>query len=145
MQVLKQTFGKLLTLAREAGLPAEPGEVEVESLVPDALRDLPVDAFMEQLPDVNAGWQERYAALDAGASLGYVGLIEHGRLSVGVRVVAAHSPLSVLEGTDSLIAFTTTRYERPLVVFGPGAGPDVTAAGTLADIVHAAMRMGERL
>ena len=33
-------------------------------------------------------------------------------------------------GTDNVVAFTTDRYQlQPLVIQGPGAGPDVTAAG----------------
>ena len=35
-----------------------------------------------------------------------------------------------------MIVFTTERYkERPLVVRGPGAGAEVTAAGVFAEIV----------
>jgi aspartokinase/homoserine dehydrogenase 1 len=34
----------------------------------------------------------------------------------------------------------SARYsERPLVVRGPGAGPEVTAAGVFADIIRAGM------
>jgi aspartokinase/homoserine dehydrogenase 1 len=46
-------------------------------------------------------------------------------------------PFYNLSGSDNIIAFTTTRYnERPLVVKGPGAGADVTAAGVLADVIQ---------
>ena len=38
-------------------------------------------------------------------------------------------------GTRNLISFTTARYrEEPLVITGPGAGAEVTAAGILNDI-----------
>jgi aspartokinase/homoserine dehydrogenase 1 len=34
------------------------------------------------------------------------------------------------------VAFTTTRYKQnPLVITGPGAGPAVTAAGVMNDIM----------
>ena len=37
--------------------------------------------------------------------------------------------------TFNLISFTTKRYRaEPLVITGPGAGPEVTAAGILNDI-----------
>ena len=40
-------------------------------------------------------------------------------------------------GTDNQIVFTTTRYrEHPLIITGPGAGPAVTAAGVLNDILQ---------
>ncbi|MCC6410205.1 MAG: hypothetical protein IT270_01020, partial [Saprospiraceae bacterium] len=36
----------------------------------------------------------------------------------------------------NLVVFTTERYrDRPLVVRGPGAGAEVTAAGVFAEIV----------
>ena len=41
---------------------------------------------------------------------------------------------------DNLIAITSDRYaERPLIIRGPGAGPDVTAAGVFGDILRAAL------
>jgi aspartokinase/homoserine dehydrogenase 1 len=40
-----------------------------------------------------------------------------------------------LSGTRNLVQFTTRRYRKePLVVSGPGAGAEVTAAGLLNDI-----------
>jgi homoserine dehydrogenase len=38
-------------------------------------------------------------------------------------------------GTRNIVTFHSTRYRRePLVISGPGAGADVTAAGILNDI-----------
>ena len=40
------------------------------------------------------------------------------------------------------VAFRTARYaDTPLVVSGPGAGPEVTAAGILGDIINLASTM----
>ena len=40
----------------------------------------------------------------------------------------------------NLVSFTTRRYRRePLVITGPGAGPEVTAAGILNDLQHLAV------
>jgi len=141
----KDVARKLLTLAREAGQTAEPGAVTVESLVPDALRDASPDVFLDRLAVADGLWAERLAALPPGHRLAYVGTLDGRGLTVGLQTVGPDSPLAALRGTDSLVAFTTERYVRPVVVMGPGAGPDVTAAGVLADIVHAAFRMGERL
>ena len=39
--------------------------------------------------------------------------------------------------TDNQVAFTTARYRKnPLVITGPGAGPAVTAAGVLNDLLR---------
>jgi homoserine dehydrogenase len=40
------------------------------------------------------------------------------------------------KGSDNIIAFNTKRYaQTPLVIQGPGAGPDVTAMGVFSDIL----------
>jgi aspartokinase/homoserine dehydrogenase 1 len=47
--------------------------------------------------------------------------------------------LAGLRGTDNQIVFTTPRYdENPLAITGPGAGPAVTAAGVLNDVLKLA-------
>ena len=54
-------------------------------------------------------------------------------------VVDARSPLASLNGTDNQFIFTTMRYKKnPLVITGPGAGPAVTAAGILNDVLKLA-------
>jgi aspartokinase/homoserine dehydrogenase 1 len=45
-------------------------------------------------------------------------------------------PAARLYGTDNQFALTTTRYHtQPLVIQGPGAGPEVTAQALLGDIL----------
>jgi homoserine dehydrogenase len=52
------------------------------------------------------------------------------------RYASSH-PFAQLSGTDNLVVFTTQRYkERPLIVRGPGAGAEVTAAGVFSDIIQ---------
>ena len=132
---------KLLTLARESGLRAELDDVAVESLVPPALRDVPRDAFLERLDELDAFWEARRAHLPAGRKPVYLATMTEGALRVGVEAVGDDSPFYRLSGTDSMVAFTTLRYTRPLVVSGPGAGPDLTASGVLADVLSAALWM----
>ena len=48
--------------------------------------------------------------------------------------------------TDNVVQFTTARYrENPLIVQGPGAGPEVTAAGVFADLLRIAASLGARI
>jgi aspartokinase/homoserine dehydrogenase 1 len=48
-----------------------------------------------------------------------------------------------LSATDNIFAFTTARYRaQPLVVQGPGAGPEVTAGGVFADLLRLAAWLG---
>jgi len=114
---------KALILARVAGFALEPSSVVVE----------PLDATDEALTR-----RQRQAAA-AGRRLRYLARITQEGAWVGLRDVEASHPAASLSGPDNLIAFTTQRYaDSPLVVRGPGAGPEVTAAGLFADILRAA-------
>jgi aspartokinase/homoserine dehydrogenase 1 len=47
-------------------------------------------------------------------------------------------PSARLTGTDNQFALTTTRYHaQPLVIQGPGAGPEITAQALLGDVLYA--------
>ncbi|NKN80635.1 bifunctional aspartate kinase/homoserine dehydrogenase I, partial [Weissella cibaria] len=127
---------KLLVIAREAGLKAELADVAVTSLVPGTLRSGSTEAFLRCLAEGDDAWRERLAR---AGRLQYVARLEDGCLRAGVEAVDPGSPLAGLAGTDNMVVFTTERYrDRPLVIQGPGAGPELTAAGVLADLVRAA-------
>ena len=131
---------KFLILARTAGLSLERADIEVESLVPEALCTASTAAFLRALPQVDASWQERVAKAQADdVVLQYTGSLSEDGVRVGVQRVPAEAPLGRLRGTDNLIEIYSDRYATsPIVVQGPGAGPAVTAAGVLADVLAAA-------
>ena len=131
---------KALILARMMGFPGELRDVQVESLVPIALQSLPRDTFLARLEQQDASWAERQAAASRrGCVLRYVLRATPRRVSVGLQAVPLSHPLAGLRGTDNQIVFTTRRYhEHPLVITGPGAGPAVTAAGVLNDLLQLA-------
>lgn len=130
---------KFLILARTAGYAVEPTEVQVESLVPDSLADAPYEAFLDRLSTVHPYWRERSAAAAAeSAVLQYVGRFSPEGIEVGVEPVPGDTALGQLGAQENLFEVTTDRYAAvPLVVRGPGAGPSVTAAGVLADVLTA--------
>lgn len=130
---------KFLILARTAGYAVEPTEVQVESLVPDSLADAPYEAFLDRLSTVHPYWRERSAAAAAeSAVLQYVGRFSPVGIEVGVEPVPGDTALGQLGAQENLFEVTTDRYAAvPLVVRGPGAGPSVTAAGVLADVLTA--------
>ncbi|HIL57939.1 MAG TPA: bifunctional aspartate kinase/homoserine dehydrogenase I, partial [Rhodothermales bacterium] len=134
---------KLLILARESGRDVERADVTVESLVPAALADVTVEQFMDALPTLDDAWRQRVADAEAqGGRLAFVGSIDGDGLRVSAQVVPLDSPFAASRGTDNVILIRSARYhDTPLVVQGPGAGPDVTAAGLLADLVNAAELM----
>ncbi len=128
---------KALILARRMGLPMELSQVGVDSLIPAGLESTSLDEFWAKLPQVDETYRVKLdAAQKRGNVLRHVALIEDERASVGLREVAADSPLGRLRGSDSIFIWHTVRYSNsPLIVQGPGAGPQVTAAGVLADIL----------
>lgn len=132
---------KLLILAREMNIALEESDVAVESLVPpDCSNAESVEEFFVRLKAADDLFGKRLgAAAQRGETLCYIAQISQGRASVALVGVGPQHPFFGLSGSDNIISFTTKRYfERPLVVKGPGAGTDVTAAGVFADIVRAA-------
>ena len=139
---------KLVILAREAGRELSLEDVEVESLVPAALREASVEDFMARLQEVDAGFAARLEqARASGSVLRYVARLDaEGRASVGLVEMPRDHAFANLRLTDNIVQFTTRRYcQNPLVVQGPGAGPEVTAAGVFADVLRVAAGRGARL
>jgi aspartokinase/homoserine dehydrogenase 1 len=128
---------KALILARTLGLRMELQDLAVEPLFPPELAGGDVPTFLDRLRQVDGEWAGRIrAARTAGKALRYVARIGRDQVSVGIEAVPADSPLGRLRGTDNQVTVTTRRYDRnPLIVSGPGAGAEVTAAGVLNDLL----------
>lgn len=129
---------KLLILARASGFTAELEDVVKRPLGGELDGD-DLGAWWAKLPEAD----EVVAELDRtartrGERLAYLARCAAGELSVGLVPVPQDHPAATMRGTDNVFAFSTDRYaETPLVLIGPGAGPDVTAAGVIADIRRA--------
>jgi len=131
---------KALILARLLGYPDELPQSAVKSLVPKWARTLALKDFLGRLEELDAPWRRRAdAAAAAGSVLRYVALVTPSQIAVGVQAVPMTSPLAGIKGSDNQLIFTTARYKaNPLVITGPGAGAEVTAAGVLNDIMRLA-------
>lgn len=130
---------KLLILARELGLPLEIDDVAVENLVPPSCRDAPTtEKFLDLLEKEDAAFEKRRGEASAqGRVLRYVARLESGKAAIALETVGPEHPFYALSGNVNVISFTTARYNTvPLVVRGPGAGAEVTAAGVFADIIR---------
>jgi aspartokinase/homoserine dehydrogenase 1 len=139
---------KLIILAREMGLEVELNKVEVESLVPEDLRSTGVEEYLSSLGRHDQAVAELLSAARArGQALRYVGAIEaDGRVSAGLREYPLDHPFANLTGSDNIVSFQTARYNtQPMIVRGPGAGPEVTAAGVFADLLRLASFLGAPL
>src|SRR5450631_401210 len=139
---------KLIILAREMGLTFEMSDVEVTGLVPIALQSVSVDEFMKRL----AEFDDAMSAMLAGAKksrqvLRYVGRIDAaGKATVGLTHLEAKHAFANIALTDNVVRFATRRYcDNPLIVQGPGAGPEVTAGGVFSDLLRLSAYLGAHL
>jgi aspartokinase/homoserine dehydrogenase 1 len=130
---------KVVILAREMGVPLELDAVDVDGLVPNALQDGPVDAFLETLPEHDAAMTKILRdAQSEDKVLRFVGRVSRdGEASVRLRRYPTDHAFARINHTDNIVRFQTDRYnETPLIVQGPGAGPQVTAAGVFTDLLR---------
>jgi aspartokinase/homoserine dehydrogenase 1 len=139
---------KVVILAREMGMDVELRDASVESLVPDELVDGSVDEFLNNMGSLDDRLRELVAAARSRDEvLRFVGTIDPKRgLSVRLSSYPATHPFGRIQLTDNIVQFRTRRYsDNPLVVQGPGAGPDVTAGGVFADLLRLASYLGATL
>lgn len=132
---------KLTILARELGQTIEIGDFRVENLIPEALRDSTVDEFLERLADYDDEMLSAYKSARAdGKHLRYIATLdEDGTADVSLQRVSEDDAFSNMQLTDNLVQFVTDRYaQNPLVIQGPGAGPEVTAGGVFGDLLRLA-------
>jgi aspartokinase/homoserine dehydrogenase 1 len=111
-----------------------------EDLTPPALRRLPPERFLARLSELDRPWSERVKrAAASGRVLRYVVTATPTGVEARLHAVPKDSAIGALRGTRNLLSFTTRRYRaEPLVITGPGAGAEVTAAGILNDIQYLA-------
>jgi len=139
---------KLIILGREMGLTLDVADVEVEGLVPEELSKCSAEEFMARLPESDAAMAAALA--DASAKkqvLRYVGRIDaKGHATVGLRRLDEKHAFANIALTDNVVRFATRRYcDNPLIVQGPGAGPEVTAGGVFADLLRLSAYLGAHL
>jgi aspartokinase/homoserine dehydrogenase 1 len=125
---------KALILARVAGFAWEPATIDVQPLCAPG-----------RWPDVSddAAWRERADAATAEARrLVACVRIDGDGGSVAVRALEQADALArVAPGENLVRVFTEHHTPVPLTIAGPGAGPAVTAAGLLGDVIAAAREL----
>jgi bifunctional aspartokinase / homoserine dehydrogenase 1 len=140
---------KIVILAREAGMTLELSDVALQGLIPEALTGCSAAEFMDRLSELDAPMLARLERARADDKvLRYVAALDTatGRASVGLVELERTHPFANINLTDNVVRFVTDRYDRnPLVVQGPGAGPDVTAGGVFADLLRVCAYLGAKL
>lgn len=135
----KDVARKLLILARESRKVMEMEDLEIDNILPKPCVEAEtVEEFLTQLEAHDDVFEEmRVKAEQEGKVLRFIATLEGERAFISLQAVGPENPFSQLSGSDNMIVFTTSRYqERPLVIKGPGAGAEVTAAGVFAEILR---------
>lgn len=130
---------KILILSRESGLEMEPEDVKIENILPDScINAKSVDDFFVELEKADATFKELSDdAIKNNQKLRFIATLIDGKVTVGLKAVGMDHPFYSMAGSDNMISYTTQRYKsNPLVIKGPGAGAEVTAAGVFADIIR---------
>ena len=136
---------KLLILARELELSNEFADINIQNLIPEALREGSKTEFLSQSDALDTAFSKIKENQKPNHVLRYVGDLhgnlqeEKGILDVKLVSVPKESALGQVKGSDSIIEIYTESYgENPLVIQGAGAGAAVTARGVFGDILRIA-------
>lgn len=133
---------KLLILARAAGAALDAGDVELHSLVPSDLARFPIAGVDAGLSALDVPMHDRKTNADSrGGKLRFIARLESVHdtptARVGLEALSPEHPLAGGTATDNRIAIWSDRYrDQPIVIQGPGAGPEVTAAALLDDVLR---------
>ena len=144
----KDVARKLVILAREIGLELEVRDVHIESLVPDELNGVDVETYLERIAEQDQQIARRLEeARKQDKVLRYMARLDgDGNATVKLEAVGLDHAFAGIDLTDNIVKFTTRRYaDNPLIVRGPGAGADVTAAGIFADLLRLTTYLGATL
>ncbi|CAH9055127.1 Bifunctional aspartokinase/homoserine dehydrogenase 2 [Pseudoalteromonas sp. CIP111854] len=132
---------KLLILARDIGLTLDLADIELEPLMPQELAQGSWDEFLTRREELDVFYEQQYqSALAQEKVLRYTGslhVLESGKVKakVGIAFVDKSSAIANLTPGDNIFVIKSVWYElNPLVLQGPGAGKEVTAAGIHSDL-----------
>jgi len=132
---------KITILTRESGYKINQSDVELSPILPEeCMQANSVEDFFQSLKDKDDYFKTMLEKADQdGKRLRFIASMDEGQAKVSLESVDESSPFYNLSESDNMIAFYTKRYNvSPLVIRGPGAGADVTAAGVFAEIIQIA-------
>lgn len=134
---------KALILARLIGQKIELSDITLQKLYPPELENASVEQFMFQIPSLDNDYKKRIIkAQKNGRTLRYVAQVTNNHCTSLLQEVSKSSDIGYLKGPDNIISVKTKLYfDHPLLIKGPGAGREVTAAGVFGDILLAAQRI----
>ena len=129
---------KLLILSRECGFNIEGSAISIKDILSeDCLVATSVESFFSLLEKDQQRFKEMIVKAESqNKRLRFIATYENGEGRIGLQEVDNTNPFYSLSGSDNMIVISSERYSStPLVIRGPGAGAEVTAAGILAEII----------
>jgi aspartokinase/homoserine dehydrogenase 1 len=129
---------KILILSREAGFKLEMEDIRNKSFLPDGTLDSNSwDELLNNLKKLDNTFESERKKLEGlNKRWRYMATLDDGMVTTGLEEIDSTHPAYHLKGTDNIILMWTDRYaDRPMVIAGAGAGPEVTASGVLADVI----------
>lgn len=136
----RDVLRKLLIISREAGVPVDEADVQIDPILGPEFFTGKVPEFFAKLAENEEQFAASYkAAASKGLRQRFIATLEKTengyRASMGLKAVGPEHPLYNLCGTNNSAIITTAFYPSPLVVQGAGAGAYQTASGVLNDIL----------
>ncbi len=129
---------KIIILIRELGDVIESVAVEKEDLISkDLLENGTIEEFYKNLLNVDKEFEERRLnAENKNQKLKYIAEYKNGKAKISIKSVGKESPFYNLRLTDNMIVLKSKYYKNnPLIIQGPGAGVEVTAAAVFSDLI----------
>ena len=140
----REALRKLLILAREAGVPLEAEDVEIEPVIGAEYAGLSLEEFYAKLE----ADEPRFAALESAADAQHrrqrfvASLVKDPagprgyKASIRVENVDASHPAYRIKGTENAIIIRSTYHPYPLLIQGAGEGARLAASSVLNDILR---------
>lgn len=128
---------KALILGRLISLKINLEDIKIQSLYPAKFKNITIESFLEKVNTLDDGYKKMMnQAKKQHDTLRYVATVTPNKITVGLKQVPKDSDIGSLTGPDNIVVIKTKRYDNnPLIIKGPGAGLEVTAAGVLADVL----------
>lgn len=136
----RDVLRKLLIISREAGVPVNEADVQIDPILGPEFFEGTVPEFFAKLAENEEKFSASYKeAASKGLRQRFIASLEKTengyRAAMGLKSVGPEHPLYNLCGTNNSAIITTEFYPSPLVVQGAGAGAYQTASGVLNDIL----------
>ena len=140
----REALRKLLILAREAGVPLEAEDVEIEPVIGPEYAGLTLEEFYSKLEEDEPKFAALESAADAAhqrqrfvASLTRDPSGPHGyKAAIRVQNVDASHPAYRIKGTENAIIVRSAYHPYPLLIQGAGEGAILAASSVLNDILR---------